>query len=230
MYLFPPITGVWSTTTEIQAYLDPLRKVARLALTRCTSLSLPLPLSAFASLSLSPAYAPAIIWLSFHRKGDLSIAVREAVSDYVELRGLNGLCPDVTKWSPPPGPAAFLDAGLPKTGGAGSLPRGLAAVTPGRRALGEDRGEPQEGQKGKGSPSIDNGCGEYNDGKRRPYSRLQPGARRKRSSCDSIISTSSIPSPTWEAKGPEGFTSQVRRSGVMCCVLRAMMCTNNCVV
>lgn len=51
----------------------------------------------------------------------------EAVSDYVELRGLHGLCPDVGNWGPPPSPAAFLDSGLPKPSGTGSLPLGLSA-------------------------------------------------------------------------------------------------------
>lgn len=134
------------------------------------------------------------------------------MSDYVELRGLNGLCPDVTKWSQPPGPAAFLDAGLPKTGGAGSLPRGLSAV-PGRRPLGRGNRGSQEDENDKTSDNNDNGCNEYTHGrKRQPHSRLPPGTRRKKSSFDSVISnSSSIPSPTWESEGPEGFVSQVRR-------------------
>ena len=136
------------------------------------------------------------------------------MSDYVELRGLNGLCPDVTKWSQPPGPAAFLDAGLPKTGGAGSLPRGLSA-TPGRRPSGRGYRGSQEDEKDENNHhnNGNNDCNDCTDSRRRPHSRLLPGTRRKKkSSFDSVISSSSsIPSPTWEAEGPEGFVSQVRQ-------------------
>lgn len=73
-----------------------------------------------------PAVAPKTTALSAStQQDDLSNAVAEAISDYVQLRGLNGLCPDVRQWGSPPGPAAFLDAGLPKIEGSGSLPRGL---------------------------------------------------------------------------------------------------------
>lgn len=51
------------------------------------------------------------------------------MSDYVRLRELGCLCPDVRKWGSPPGPAAFLDAGLPKLGGPASLPSGLADIS-----------------------------------------------------------------------------------------------------
>ncbi|CAM9282717.1 unnamed protein product [Ectocarpus sp. 12 AP-2014] len=152
---------------------------------------------------------------------DLSRAVKEAVSDYVELRGLNGLCPDVRKWSSPPAPAAFLDAGLPKTGGTGSLPRGLLPSVSSSTAVGapgEVRGYSSEGKiqvKQSGTTSgtsvenvasfADGGNSHVHDGKRR----LSPGSRhggRRRSSLDSVAS--SIPQPSWEAEGPDGFISQ----------------------
>eukprot|EP00903_Cladosiphon_okamuranus_P015742 g14530.t1 len=150
------------------------------------------------------------------KPGDLSNAVQEAVSDYVELRGLNGLCPDVTKWSQPPGPAAFLDAGLPKAGGAGSLPRGLSCV-PGRRLFGDDCPGSREGSNVAGNKKNkkESDCNdrENNYHRKRPQSRLPNeahAARRKESSFDSVISNSStIPSPSWEAEGPEGFVTQV---------------------
>lgn len=149
------------------------------------------------------------------QQDDLSNAVQEAVSDYVELRGLNGLCPDVTKWSAPPGPAAFLDAGLPKPAGPGSLPRGLAGRPAHRPARGVSGEEPARGKESLGKlDSIASGsdnstvvdeddAGGGNGREARPE--LRPEGRRKRSS------SSSIPSPTWEAEGPEGFISQVRR-------------------
>ncbi|CAM9885497.1 unnamed protein product [Ectocarpus sp. 4 AP-2014] len=152
---------------------------------------------------------------------DLSRAVKEAVSDYVELRGLNGLCPDVRKWSSPPAPAAFLDAGLPKTGGTGSLPRGLLPSVSSSTvvvASGEFRGCSSEGKnqvKPSGATSgasvenvvsfADDGSSHVHDGNRRLSSGSRHGVRR-RSSLDSVAS--SIPQPSWEAQGPDGFISQ----------------------
>ncbi|CAB1117471.1 unnamed protein product [Ectocarpus sp. CCAP 1310/34] len=152
---------------------------------------------------------------------DLSRAVKEAVSDYVELRGLNGLCPDVRKWSSPPAPAAFLDAGLPKTGGTGSLPRGLLPSVSSSTAVGapgEFRGYSSEGKnqvKQSGTTSgtsvenvvsfADNGSSHVHRGNRRLSSGSRHGVR-KRSSLDSVAS--SIPQPSWEAEGPDGFISQ----------------------
>ena len=130
--------------------------------------------------------------------------------DYVELRGLNGLSSDVTKWSQPPSPAAFLDAGLPKTGGAGSLPRGLSAIRL-RRPLRRRFRESQQSEEGEGDFNKGNDCNESVDSRPQQHCHLPPGTRRKKSSFDSIISNcSSIPSPTWEAEGPEGFVSQVQ--------------------
>lgn len=134
----------------------------------------------------------------------------------MELRGLNGLCPDVTKWSAPPGPAAFLDAGLPNTGGGASLPRSLS-VTSGRRSFGQGFRKSPEHNKSARSNSEDSGCCDECNDVRRPHSRLQPGVRLKKSRNDSVVSTSSsIPAPTWEAEGPEGLVSQVSW-----CMLRA---------
>lgn len=151
--------------------------------------------------------------------------MQEAVSDYVELRGLNGLCPDVTKWSAPPGPAAFLDAGLPRTAGAGSLPRGLSerpGLPPAREVLGESgRGKNSSGKPhgiacgGSESTVVDQD--DAGGGCRAACPELPPERerRRKKSSLDSVRSSSSIPPPTWEAEGPEGFVSQVRRVSVL---------------
>lgn len=58
---------------------------------------------------------------------ELSNAVDEAISDYIHLRGLKGLCPDVHQWGPPPSPAAFLDSGLPKTSVSGVVSLALPA-------------------------------------------------------------------------------------------------------
>lgn len=106
----------------------------------------------------------------------LAAAVADAVSDYVRLRGLHGLCPDVRKWSSPPGPAAFLDAGLPKTSGPGSLPHGLSANPIDSLSLPRKTGRGSTLSRGR-------------------------GGRDRRAN--------SIPSPTWEEKGPEGLVSQV---------------------
>lgn len=106
---------------------------------------------------------------------ELCSAVTDAVSDYIRLRALKGLCPDVRKWGSPPGPAAFLDAGLPKTSGAASLPRGLSTLPVGTLQHNPCKTSSRESTRGRG---------------------------RKESA-------GSIPSPTWEAEGPEGFVSQV---------------------
>lgn len=159
---------------------------------------------------------------SDNAQDDLSGAVKEAVSDYVELRGLNGLCPDVRKWSSPPAPAAFLDAGLPKTGGTGSLPRGLLPSVSSSNVVGapgEFRGHSSQGKNqvkhsgNSSGTSVDNvvsftqdGSSHVHDGNRRLSSDSRQGVRR-RSSLDSVAS--SIPSPSWEAEGPDGFVSQV---------------------
>ncbi|CAM9181300.1 unnamed protein product, partial [Scytosiphon promiscuus] len=120
---------------------------------------------------------------------DLSGAVKEAVRDYVELRGLKGLCSDVKKWSAPPGPAAFLDAGLPKTRGVGSLPVGLTASC-----------KPVGGAVPYREPW-------YRKKDTRRSFTSHSGRYDRRSSLGSV--NGSIPSPTWQAEGPEGSVSQV---------------------
>lgn len=160
--------------------------------------------------------------LLFGSQDDLSSAAKEAVRDYVELRGLKGLCPDVRKWSPPPGPSAFLDAGLPKTTGTGSLPVGLSAncIPVGGAGQGrepwcrktDDKSAGGRGSMGSSTSGRENRSGKSSSNlcqgrERASVSRL--GRYKRRSSFDSV--NSGVPSPTWEAEGPEGFVSQVNR-------------------
>lgn len=183
-------------------------------------------------------------------QGDLSSAVTDAVRDYVRLRGLNNLCPDVKKWSPPPGPSAYLDAGLPKITGDASVPRGLLLAsypsgTPKNAYYRENGG--RGGTCPSSAPSNNSYCcgikgsGSGMDGsgasKNYPFgengggdgSGLYPSGASKVSPCwedgrgggggggmrkgvgvgVGHKRSNSIPPPTWETKGPEGFNSQV---------------------
>ncbi|CAN0483977.1 unnamed protein product, partial [Ectocarpus sp. 12 AP-2014] len=112
--------------------------------------------------------------------------------------------------------------GLPKTGGTGSLPRGLLPSVSSSTVVGapgEFRGCSSEGknQAKKSGPTsgtsvenvvsfADGGSRRVHDGNRRLSSGSRHGVRR-RSSLDSVAS--SIPQPSWEAEGPDGFISQV---------------------
>lgn len=173
-------------------------------------------------------------------QGDLSNAVKEAVSDYVKLRGLNGLCSDVRKWNPPPGPAAFLDSGLPKLAGVGSLPRGLCA-DPNLSPLGEEGlrecggGNKGNRHKDRRNPTrnstatvdLSSAGNSSNDGDRSSNGNRKEGDSKdgcseresslsfrpescKKNRVRSRVSRDSIPSPTWKVEGPEGFVSQVK--------------------
>lgn len=159
-------------------------------------------------------------------KGDLSCAITDAVSDYVRLRGLNNLCPDVKKWSPPPGPAAYLDAGLPKISGDASVPRGLLLASyPPATSKGNHGGGfgSTAGTRPSGAASKDNDCGISGSGNEMHCSGTSEnypcgenrrgggggGGGTQKGVGMGLKRSNSIPSPTWEMKGPEGFNSQV---------------------
>lgn len=76
------------------------------------------------------------------------------MSDYVRIRGLNGICPDVRKWKCPPGPAAFLDAGLPKISGPASLPHGLLTKPATASLWGSRAGSSKGSTRGSGRNKL----------------------------------------------------------------------------
>ncbi|CAM9276755.1 unnamed protein product, partial [Laminaria digitata] len=135
----------------------------------------------------------------------LSSAVSDAVADYVHLRGLNGLCPDVKKWSPPPRPAAYLDAGLPKLGGDASVPRGLLVTCPfgaSTSKKGDSSCRDSRSNKSGGSAYKKIDCSGRGSSRNNSEGGMwSGGGGHKRSN--------SIPPPTWESKGPEGIVRQV---------------------